>query len=430
MGPNEGKSFLDQTRCVARALMSYSPQTFESQLTYREKEYEYIIKHGIPQNTWFRIIFPDHNWYVFYGDPIEGGGTSDSKLPNGVQIAATFDIRSTEKKIFNAFEKAVTYLESGFSPNSFLNLAKETMNSTILSNEMTAFAVGIDNFFKEQIQNLKKTVEACTPEYNINKIDEFRNWLRKFPDTIPPEKPNLLIVNNPNRLKAFVVHLQKERGRYCADALLYGSIMAIFEICGICAEEARKKSSDNTTFAKVFSNLALFLTISRNKEPVQLLSGTVQKAINFGFIDELLTIVARYQSLVESRIKEARFSKTLDQSLDQLYFAIPIAFAAKTVLDVLYDNADLLNKDTKLLMERKRGMMDETLTRLIARPFVVQVLDFEGAEWKARKADVAEIKRTRGEKAAEVYAKDTVWRHLIYPESFIAKLLDQENPDA
>jgi hypothetical protein len=427
MGPNEGKSFLEQIRCVARALMAYSPQTFENKLALEEKFSEYIVQHGQPQNVWIRCILPDRDWYVFHGDPVNGGGKSGPSLPDGAQIKATLDIRSSEKKTLTAFEKAVTYLESGSVPNSFLDIAHETMKSPMLS----AIAMAPLNYYKEQIKNLKKTVEGCKPEYNINKIDEFRNWLRKFPDTHArdPEKParSVLIVNNPDRLKAFVGHLQEERRRYCVDALLYGSIQTIFDICGLCATEAQKKSSDNTTFAKVFSNLALFLTNDKKKEPLQLLGGTIQKAINNGFINELLTLVEKYQSMVSGRIKEARSSKTVDQSLDHLYSAIPFAFGARSVLFILRDNADLLNEDTKLLVKGSYEMIDETLTRLTARPFVVQTLDFKGAEWKARKAYVAEIRRTRGEKSAEIYVKDMIRRHLIYPESFIPKLLDQNN---
>lgn len=427
MGPNEGKSFLEQIRCVGRALMSYSPQHFEKNLACEEKLDEYLIQHGQPQNVWFRYIFPDHDWYVFHGDPVNGGGKSGPSLPDGAQIRATFDIRSSEKKTLTAFEKAVTYLETGSVPNSFLDIAQETMKSPMLF----AIAMAPLNYYKEQIQNLKKTVEACKPEYNINKIDEFRNWLRKFPDTRvrDPEKParSFLIVNNPDRLKAFVGHLQEERRRYCVDALLYGSIQTIFDICGLCATTAQKKSSDNTTFAKVFSNLALFLTNDKKKEPLQLLGGTIQKAINNGFINELLTLVAKYQSIVSGRIEEARFSKTLDQSLDHLYSAIPFAFGAKSVLLILRHNVDLLDEDTKLLVKGSYNMIDETLVRLTARPFLVQTLDFRGARWKAEKAYVVEIKRTRGEKSAEIYVKDTIRRHLIYPESFIPKLLDQNN---
>jgi hypothetical protein len=432
MGPNEGKSLFEQMRCVARALMAHSVEALEKGIASEGKDREYINKYYIeynklPQNYWLRYIYSDHDWFVYIEDPVIGTGTSTPNLPDGAQIAATFDLQSFEKKISAAFEKGVAYLESGFIPDSFLNLAHETMNSLILSNEMTAFAMGVDNFFKEQIQDLKKTVEACKPEYYINKIGEFRNWLRKFPDTTIPEKPNLLIVNDPNRLRAFVGHLQEERRRYCVDGLLYGSIQTIFDICGLCATEAQKKSSDNTTFSKVFSNLALFLTINKKKEPLQLLNGTVQKAINTGFINELIMIVKKYQSIVSGRIKKARLSKTLDQSLDHLYFAIPFAFGANTVLNILRHNADRLNEDTKLLVKGSYKMMNEQYTRLVALPFVKQILDFEGAEWQGRKALIAVIKRTRGEKAAETYVKDMVRRHLVFPEIFIPILLDQNN---
>lgn len=434
MEPNEAMDaltrLLEQTICVARALMSLSPDFFEMRLAMHRKEIEYMIQHGIPQNICFQFIHPEHDWYVYVGDWVNGEGKSTPNLPDGTRIAATFDMRSIENKTLIAFEKAITTLKSGFAQYSFQNLANETFKSPIVSSEMTDIATGVDDYFKEKIKYLEKTVEACKKEFNINKIDEFRNWLRKFPDTTSSENPSLLVVNNPDRLRSLVVHLQEERARYCVDALLLGSIQTIYDICALCATEAQKKSLDNTTFAKVFSNLAMFLTISKDKEPVQLLGGTVQKAINKAFVNELLTVVATYQSIVRDKIKEARLSKTIDQSLDHLYYAIPYAFGARTVLNVLCDNADRLEEERKLLVKGSYNMIDETFVRLIAHPFVTQVLDFYGAERIGQKNLIAEIKRTRGEKAAEKYVKDLVRRHLIYPESFIPIFLDQNNPNA
>jgi hypothetical protein len=431
MGPNEGKSFLEQTQCVARAIMSYSPQYFDKIVEHEKILVEFFTQHGDPKNVWHRFIHSWGNWYIYYSkDPITEGGRSTSELPNGVKIAATFDMRSNEREYATKFEKAVTLLESGFTQTSFLNLVNETIDSPILLNDLrTDFANVIDDYFKEQIQNLRKTVDACEPEYNINKILEFRNWLRKFPDTTIPDKPSLLLVNDPNRLKSFVEHLQEERRRYCADAILVGSIQTIYDICRLCASEVYKKSSSNKNLEAqaCFSNLALVLAINKEVEPLQILSDTVQKGINMGFINELLTVLSKYHSIVDEKIKEARSSETVDQSLDHLYSAIPFALGARTVLFILSKNADILDESRKLQVSRSYRNMDETLVRFLTRPFLYQVADFEGKRWNLIKSNIASIKRTRGEKTAKIYVEDLVLRHLIFPESIIPKLLDENN---
>lgn len=427
MGPNEGKSFFDQTKCVARALMSYSSAHFGDPSIWRQKMDEYISQHGSVANKWFKFKCSWGDWYVHYEvDALELGGKSCEKLPDGTKVAAVFDLRSSEKIFQDKFEKAVSCLESGFTPNIFLDYAHGLFGGAELSPAVKESAMVLDDAFKGEIQNLKKSVEACRSGFNGSKIVEFRNWLRKFPDTVPPEKPDLLIVNDPDRLVAFSKQLAEEHSKYCVDTYLFGSVATIADICRCCASKAQEKSKENDQALpfKVFNNLALILTSSTETHPVKILEGTVQKAIDCGFVDELLEIVSNYREKVEDKIKAVLDSETTDKSLEVLYEAIPFAHGAHIILANLCRNAERFYNDEARLVEASYTMVDEDLTR-ICQAFENQILDFNGAQWKRCRRCIAEAKRDKGIEAAKKLIDFVVEQNLLYPRRFIPALLSE-----
>lgn len=389
MGPNEGKSFLEQTKCVARALMSYSGSKFYDQNSLAQKMIEYISQHGSIEKKWFKHKYSWGDWYVYY-DSLESGGRSCGKLPDGIEVAATLDFRSSERIFKDKFEKAVSDLESGCVTNSFS-----------------------DNQ-KHEIQNLKKTVEACRSDFNNNKIVEFRNWICKFPYI------------KPDHLIAFSKHLAEERSKYCADAHLYGSIATITDICKYCASKAQNKVKDNypIEYYMVFRDQAWILTTSTETNPVIILAGTVQKAIDCGFVDELLKIISNYREKADGKIEAAREAETTDKSLEELYEAIGYAHGAHIILANLRRNAEHLGTDRAKMVEASYSMVDEDLVRM-QQPFKYQIMDFNGERWKEWRREIAEAKRSKDPESSKKLINFIIEQNLNYPRRFIPALLSE-----
>ena len=409
--------------------MSYSPQNFDEIVESEKKFIEFTKLHGDPKNEWHKLIFSWGDLYIHYPkDIILEGARSTSELPEGAKVTTTFDLRSNEREYTTKFQKAVTDMENEFPQALSLNQIYETIDSPMPYDLRPTFLKVLYDNLKNQIINLRKSVEACKPEYNSNKVLDFRNWVSTYPDTIVRAKPELVLNINQDQLKAFVDHLLKERQRYCADAILVGSVKTIYDICITCANEVYKKSSTNTRSLdaeECFSKLAIFIANNKEPEPLQNLCFTIELGLKMGYVNELLTIVSKYQSIVDKYIKAAIASEIIDKSLDNLYYAIPLALGARTVLHVLNENEEILDESKKSQVKGSFRFMDETLVRLVARPFISQIADFEGRHWNWNKQNIAIIKRTRDENVAKIYMENLVFRHLIYPESFIPKLLEE-----
>jgi hypothetical protein len=402
MGPNEGKTYLEQTKCTARALMSLSPKNMGDPITDQHLRLNYEIKHGALTGKWVKHIHSYAEAYVYIGDPLEEGGKTCAVLPEGVEIATTFDYRPTENGLLKRFEDALSQLEDTIDHVSLI----------------------------EEVNNLKHTLEACQSGYNERKIAEFRNWIKHAPETTTfPNNPHLLAVN-PNLLTAFCHHLAEERAKYCSDALLFGSVATTVDICNYCAskvQETTREDLKNKSPIDIVISLSLFLTsedpTDKQTDPVQILAGTTKKAINWGFVPQLFDICNKYRDIVEDKIELALNSETTDESFNNLYEAIPYAFATKTILANLINNPDKIGNSLK----KAKGAFEMVDERLVRLHFAItqQVIDFFGDDWKKFKAIISMSRAEFGESYAEKYVDWIIEENLFYPRRFKTALLNK-----
>ena len=77
---------------------------------------------------------------------------------------------------------------------------------------MTKLESTLDNIsLLEELENLKHALKACRPGYNERKIADFRNSLKRSPDTLRfPKDPKGLIVKT-EKLEEFCQNLATER---------------------------------------------------------------------------------------------------------------------------------------------------------------------------------------------------------------------------
>lgn len=420
-------------RCIARALTSFSPINFDYPSVIARKVMDYEFQHGSLIGKWYKTKSPKAEWYIYAESRLSG--KSCSTLPQGAVSAATFVCDEQEaNKTLNLFEKAVSALENNlvFS-DVFRHLAygSDTTQQTISKDE---------TLDKNQTQNLKKSLEACRPEFNENKIIEFRSCLRRSPEVIDfagkiPSLPSRMrgccLMVEPKHLIDFSNHLEEERRNYCADAHLYGSVMTTVEICNRVAPKAAlkypaKNCPPELSILLQFSANAWYLTSSDILNPVTVLSATIKEALTAGFFEELMAILNEYTDLVRSKMEAALNAKTTDNSLDLLYEAIPYAHGANVICFTLCTNSHLLDTSKAKMVNGAMTQVNENLTRL-KYPFAHQVSDFNGAEWKLKKKILAQLRKTEGEKVIEEYVYKWIEELLLYPRSLKPALLSRND---
>jgi hypothetical protein len=421
VGPNEGKSFLEQTTCVARALMCYRATMFDDPSTLPQKYDEYSAQHGSLEGKWIKCEHSWGDWYVYHeSDTLAHGGKSQRELPQDAKITAVFDFRSTNRVLVNKFSEAISMLEIGCERGSdiFLGTALERFSDAEPSPVIEDFAETFGDLARVKIQNLRRSVAACDPDFNNGKIEEFRSWLRKLPDTRIPRKPNLLAVGDPNHLSFFLERLAKERSKYCVDAGLFGSVRTITDICVYCASKVQEKLQ-----GPVFNNLALVLTSSTETDPIKILADTVRRAIEGGFINELLEIVNKYREIMDGKIESARNSESVDKSLDLFYEAIPFAHGVLIILATIPSTGHF-DGDRARWVEASKHIVDEQLVKMIYA-FAHQIRDFNGSEWNKWRHAISVARKKSGAEAATKLVDFVVSQNLFYPRSFIPALLGE-----
>ena len=410
MGPNEGKTYLEQVRCVARTLMTISPRELGDPIEQDRIYTEYALKHGGATNKWLKYVCPWGTWYVYDGDPLGAGGRSSAELPEGEEVAATLDLRSTEDGFLRRFEKSISQIESGIEPS---NQGGQS-NSEKLETGDT---------IRGYATHFRRVLWACRPDYNEQKINEFRNWLRKQPGVeLHPSDPNLIRAN-PEYLVAFSRRLASDRANFLADARLFGSVAAIADICIYSGSKAQthKVRGIKLSPSQVFGILAHPLTSYSKTDPVDILDDTVQVAMNEGFVDELLDVVKNYRQKVADKIEEALDSPNTDECLDKLYEAAPYSFATRIILPALLRNPVLLGENLSFV-KGSYNEADETFVKILIATRT-QVTDFFGARWMRHKNNVEQIKRERGRESAKKYVDYLIEGNYFYPRRYKTELM-------
>ena len=238
MGPNEGKTFLEQTKCVARALTARNPYLFDLGQIYEEKSQVYQYENKISLiGKWTKGVDPTGNWYILKAS--EWSGKSQRTLPRGETCEATFHCSEKEaNRTVELFRAAVNQLEKDFVVSDFIqNLPDESISANPVER------VEID---RKTIENLKGTLNAINPDFNQNKIIKFRNWLEQLTQTHEvvrinlgkyPADVNHFLNVHPKHLIAFSEHLAAERVKHCVDAHLFGSVATTVDVCGFVAKK-------------------------------------------------------------------------------------------------------------------------------------------------------------------------------------------------
>ncbi len=431
MGPNEGKSLLEQTRCVARALMSYSATELVDPGVVYQKFAEYYSKHEMQANEWMQVVLTAGEWYV-HVEPhaIERGGKSRPDLPAGARVCAVIDLRPYETALLDKFDKAVELLRSRYATvertGGFFQDETSEVPSGASPPPIGQAAAVLGGIVERQVRELEGSVKACRPDFNKGKIEKFRTWLRGFPDTSVPERPDVLLVGDPNRLVAFSKSLAEDHTRFGADTLLFGSVATMADICGYCASKAREHSklANPTPPIVVFNDLASLLTSSRETDPVVILDGTVQRAVAYGFVDELLEIVQKYRGIVDLKRESAHSAGSVDEILSRFYEAMPFAWGALKILTVLRRKAAGAGDRRGRLIEVSYTMVDEELVRM-QDAFKFQITDFNGRRWNEIRREITSAQEAGGTEAVRKVIDYVVEQHLYYPKSLTPALVGE-----
>jgi hypothetical protein len=407
MGPNEGKTFLQRTNCVVRALMALRPTRYPNPGEEEQIIQDYESKNGSLQGKWVKHIRSWGDFYIYRGDPISEGGRSCQTLPAGAEVAATFDLRATENGIIRRLEKDVSYLES--------QSTYETQN------------LGYNINVKDEVLKFKRVLNACDPNYNKGQIIRFQNWLMNQPDTIEMSSQPKAISFNFLKMREFCDYLVKQRSEYLADADLFGSAITIWNICNLCSQKAKQdvtaaQSDSELAYTITFLNLANVFVLNQ-VNPEVLLDMTTYKAIQLGFVDVLVDIVMNYREVVDDDICKALDAETTDGAFDRLYSALPYSNSAKIILTRLKMHPDKTESKAKLI-EGSFETIDETQT-ILSHAIHNQLMDFYGEDWKNFKKKVAWRRQEYGDANAKEYVDYIVERSLFYPRRFKTELLDQ-----
>lgn len=430
MGPNEGKTFLEQTKCVARALTAFVPTYFGSDFILGEKRSKYEIEHKTSlQGEWIKMVRPSGDWYICVTS--DWSGKSRRTLPEGEKIAATFHCDEDEaNRILRLFKEAVTLLDKNVVLSEFWGNIDV---SKIISEERE------ENIDRESVENLKRTVSAIHPDFNKNQIIEFRSWLHRLTHTQEvkqielskyPSNVNHYLAVLPKHLVAFSTHLSEERTKHCVDGYLFGSVATTIDICGHIAPKAALEHriqgvSHNTSIYTNFSSLAIYLTSSEIVNPGTILGATTKRAINSGYGRELIEIVDKYQDIVTQKISEAIDAKSTDDALNLFYDAIPYAFGALTICLNLRSNPKKIDVKTLKIANGKYNQLEENLARL-RDPFLHQITDLNGLRWRRKKGIISHYKKKGEEDKIEKYITYWTQEALLYPKSVINGLLSED----
>ncbi|MDH5266830.1 MAG: hypothetical protein OEW62_04035 [Candidatus Bathyarchaeota archaeon] len=428
MGPNEGKTLLEQTKCVARALTAYIPRHFDCAYVFSEKHLKYELENKVSLiGKWLKNVSPIGDRYEFY--PNEWSGKSRGDLPEGEKVAATFYCSENEaNRTLEVFRRVVASLEKNVVvTEAFRNLA---YGSNIVSEEREG------NFDRQSVENLKRTVRAIHPGFNKSKIIEFRKSLLADQDVKQiklaeyPGDVNHYLAVMPKHLKDFSKHLADERTKYCVDGYLFGSVATTCDICGYIAPKAASDNpilgaSHNRAIFANFSLLAIYLTSSEIVDPSIVLAATIKRAITSGYSRELVEIVEKYQDIIYQKMSRALNARNTDDALNLLYDAIPYAFGARTICLNLRSNAEKIDSKTLETANAKYSQLDENLVRFI-QPFSHQVTDFYGHQWRRKKLVISQHKK--GEEEDKIKKTINCWIEelLLYPRSVINSLLSED----
>jgi hypothetical protein len=130
---------------------------------------------------------------------------------------------------------------------------------------------------------------------------------------------------------------------------------------------------------------------------------------------------------VFSKINEALEAQTADESLDNLYLAIPKAYGALGIYQAIsqWKEPPLDEGKIKIAKNLYRNT-EEVLVRLRV-PFEHHLFDllFDGITWKGIRRRIKELWEKDGREAAEKYARWEIEEQWVYPKSFLPKLLSQ-----
>jgi hypothetical protein len=425
LGPNEGKTFLEQIKCIARALTAYTPYLFD--LPVVEAEKLALCLQGKNKSShygkWVKTVNPKGTHYI--NQYSLWSGKHKETLPPGEKCEIT--IHCTEKeanRTLEFFKETVRKMVRGKN----ISIPDESIVAATDERE-----IEID---RETIDSLKGTLKAINPDFNKNKIIEFRNWLEQLTQTQEvirinlkkyPAGVNHFLAVQPKHLKAFSRHLATERAKNCVDAKLMGSIGTTVDVCRFVAEKDDKVNHFlGATKEITFSLMAIYLTSSERVDPEKILAATISRAINSGYGKSLLELVDIYQDSIYRKISDALNAKTTDEMLDFLYQAIPLAYGARAICYILQTApVNKVDSKTQKISTKKFGLLDENITRCLVS-FTHQIHDFKGQEWRAKKQIISKYLKMGNDEYAKKHIKFWIDQQLLYPKSVINDLLTED----
>lgn len=430
IGPNEGKTELEQIIAVARALTAFKPYYFDTSKVMVEKTHNYEVENKKSlRGKWIKQISPMGTWFIIQDS--EFSGRSGKELPQGETCEITFYCSEKEaNRTAEMFTAVVNQVEKKFSVADFIK----------------KFPTDVYNYpaekaaenFRKLIENLKGTVSAINPDFNKERIIEFRNWLEKLTQTQEvirgklskyPSNVNHFLAVKPKHLIAFSKHLAIKRKNHCVDALLFGSIATTVDVCRFIAEKDTETKQGNDAFKEMFflttfNSMAIYLTSSELVDPVKILAATVSRAVNSGYGKALLEIVDKYHNIVNQKIIDAVNAENTDIMLDILYQAIPYAFGAMAICANLRTcPIQKIDIKTKKIANGKFCVLDENIVRFV-HSFSHQIYDFNGQNWNYKKKIISENRKNGNNELVEKYIQYWIDQSLFYPRSVINQLLN------
>lgn len=425
MGPNEGRTLLGRTICIARALMADRPSEVSRVVVAAQKEAEYAARQGNLDGKWVLTRFSHGDWYVLHEPAtalLQGGSKSQRAPPPGAKIAAVIDVRSGESGVIDRFTVDVGQLERDSVAEAEASVHQLLLEKQgVRPGDMTSNppATGAPNPLVWQIADLRWAVSACQHEFDGERIEAFRKLLRQHPECFERASSGSPLLVNPDPLVSFTKELVDAHTKRCVDARLAGCIATICDICMVCAEQSKA----------MFGLLSQPLIGSSSTKPEQLLTDTVHVAVSHGFVDALLRIVERYREIVGGKVEAAHNAESVDASLDALYGAMPYQIGVFFVLNALCHFKESLNAETASLVAHMYDGEEERMVRMRGA-FTSQVEDLDGRVWEGHRRSIAAVRETEGGDAARELADVFVNRLLLYPRSIIPALMGEATPNA
>jgi len=349
--------------------LEFHPIYFDLQHTGDRQCFSMYVKGEGVVDEWIEWRKPDgKKWYTYVSS--SGIGKSKSFITQDEKIGRIIDV-TDEVKISTSLKRFLIGIQKGIHFNDAFSELLISFNPLIPKQNYNYEYPKART--KEVVSKVMRVIEAFNEDYNEKRIEDFRSKLRKQINKETGLKETIFCT--PGQMIEFKNRLKQERKGYGIDALLYGSVKGITDLCMLYTTNRYESNSNQFDNDKLltFNKLIYPLLSGTITHPSTIFGKIITTVVQEGNFGVLKKFISAYEEYMMKNIEFGLNSDNLDFHLNYLFDAIdycyPVFFMSQQIL--LNANTDIPEGES-IYFQSIHDRYDEILARLML-PFSYQI---------------------------------------------------------